>query len=69
MQPLSTQNLPTERDLASLAETSVFGALPETAIHWLLERGTIHRLAAGETLFDKGQPGDSFHVIIEGAVA
>lgn len=66
MKVLTAEQLLQGRDLASLTSASVFGALPEPAILWLLQRGNIRSLDEGECLFVHGEPGNSFHVILEG---
>jgi CRP-like cAMP-binding protein len=69
MRELSCQNLLAQRNLSSFSSASVFGALPESSIRWLLERGRIRALDEGEYLFSPGEPGNSFHVILQGRVA
>ena len=69
MEILSTNQLLKTYTLSSFTRASVFGALPEESILWLLENGTIRSMEQGEHLFDKGQPGDSFHVILHGQVS
>ena len=69
MQTLSAAQLLETRDPASFTSASVFGALPEESILWLLENGTIRALDEGEYLFAHGQPGNSFHVILQGQVS
>jgi len=68
MKLLSTEQLLEDRDLSSFTNASVFGALPETSILWLLENGKIQCLDKGEFIFSQGQPGNSFHVILEGQI-
>ena len=69
MREISCEELLTTRDVASFTGASVFGALPEPAIQWLLERGKIHDMEPGEYLFSPGEPGNSFHVILVGRVS
>lgn len=45
---------------------SVFGALPESSILWLLENGNLFTMSEGDYLFQPGEPGNSFHVILNG---
>ena len=56
------------QELSSFTNASVFGALPETSILWLLQNGEIHSLEKGEYIFSQGQPGNSFHVIQDGQI-
>lgn len=69
MQLISTDQLLDHRELSSLSNASVFGALQENSILWLLQNGRIYSLKKGECLFDQGQPGNSFHVILDGQVS
>ena len=69
MKMLSTNQLLKTHSLSSFTSASVFGALPEESILWLLEHGLIRHLEQGEHLFDQGQRGDSFHVILQGQVS
>ncbi|RRD01831.1 cyclic nucleotide-binding domain-containing protein [Amphritea balenae] len=65
---MTVQQLLKQHDLHSFTDASVFGALPESAINWLLEQGVIREYEKGERLFDRQQPGDSFHIILVGQV-
>jgi CRP-like cAMP-binding protein len=69
MRILSTEQLLKTRELSSFTNASVFGALQEESILWLLEQGEIRSMKQGECLFAKGQPGNSFHVILQGQVS
>jgi len=69
MKVLTTEQLLQSHDLASLTSASVFGALPESSILWLLQRGKIRSLDEGEYLFTHGESGNSFHVILDGQVS
>ncbi len=65
---ISPEQLLKNHELSSFTNASVFGALPETSILWLLKNGRIHSLDKGEYLFEHGQSGNSFHVILDGQV-
>jgi len=65
---ISSQQLSVRYELSSFANASVFGALPPSAIRWLLDNGIIRELKQGEQLFSPGEPGNSFHVILAGSV-
>lgn len=69
MERITTQTLLTSCELSQLANASVFGALPESAIRWLLDHGVIRRFNAADELFSPAQPGNSFHIILQGSVA
>lgn len=55
--------------LEELTQASTFGALSTSAIEWLLQEGRITRISRGETLFRPDEKGDSFFVILDGAIA
>ncbi len=65
---ISTEHLLESQELSSFTNASVFGALPETSILWLLQNGIIHSLQKGEYIFEQGQAGNSFHVILVGKI-
>jgi len=69
MELLSSEQLLEQRTLSSFTDASVFGALPETSILYLLQNGKIHSVTKGEYLFNQGEPGNSFHVILDGQVS
>ncbi len=66
MHSLSTDQLLEAHALTCFTNASVFGALPESAILWLLAKGKIVAFDEGEYLFARGEPGNSFHVILQG---
>jgi len=68
MKLISSEQVLKTRELSSFANASVFGALPEASILWLLQNGKIHSLEKGEYIFSQGQPGNSFHVILDGQI-
>ncbi len=69
MELMSTEQLLKNHELSSFTNASVFGALPETTILWLLQNGKIYFLNKGENLFTQGQRGDSINVILEGQIS
>lgn len=69
MKLISSEELLQDRELASFSNASVFGALPEASMLWLLQNGKIHALEQGDYIFTPGQPGDSFHVILDGKIS
>lgn len=69
MAVITAQQLLDKLELSSLTKASVFGAIPESSILWLLQGGTIHTPDKGDYLFTPGQPGNSFHVILRGKVS
>ena len=69
MELMSTEELLKKFELSSFTNASVFGALTESTILWLLQNGKIYFLAKGEYLFTQGQPGNSFNVILNGQIS
>ncbi len=69
METMSCEELLRRRDLTSFTQASVFGALSEASILWLLQHGEILAAGEDENLFDQGEAGNSFHVILEGRVS
>jgi len=67
MQSVSASQLLESHSLEQLKQASTFGALSADTIRWLLNEGSITRLDRGESLFEPGQRGDSFFVILHGA--
>ncbi len=52
-----------------LQQASIFGAISADTINWLVHEGKKKKLAAGEVLFEPGQRGDSFYIILDGKIA
>jgi CRP/FNR family transcriptional regulator, cyclic AMP receptor protein len=52
----------------ALARTSLFGSLPEESLVGLAAHAQERRLLRGETLFQRGDPGDTMLVILAGEV-
>jgi signal-transduction protein with cAMP-binding, CBS, and nucleotidyltransferase domain len=69
MKLLSAEQLLKKHELSSFTHASVFGALSESSILWLLQNGKIHSLEKGDHIFTQGQPGNSFHVILSGQIS
>lgn len=51
-----------------LAQIDMFEGLPSTHLRRLVEIGAEESFSRGHTLFEEGDPGDKFFVILEGAV-
>ena len=69
MKLISAEQLLEKQELSSFTNASVFGALSEASILWLLQNGKIHSLDKGEYIFTQGQPGNSFHVVLNGQIS
>jgi CRP-like cAMP-binding protein len=57
-----------ERSLAFLKANTCLGALPEQVVASLVGLGHTKRYAKGETIFQRGDPGDNLMVILSGRV-
>lgn len=51
-----------------LKEGSIFGALSDASIQYLLENGKIHLALKGDKIFQYGSKGDSFHAVLHGSL-
>ncbi len=52
-----------------LRQVSVFGALSEDGIAFLMTRGRVLQLDAGEVLYQPGDRGDCFYVVLQGVLS
>lgn len=66
MEIVDGQSLLAESGMEHFKKASIFGALSDDAIHFLLSRGRVVSLADGEELFRAGDAGDSFFVVLQG---
>ncbi|WP_286237848.1 Crp/Fnr family transcriptional regulator [Neptuniibacter halophilus] len=69
MQCITVAELPAEITPAYLAQGSLFGALDLDCVSFLLQQGEILQLKTGEKLFDVGQRGDAFFIVLTGQLA
>lgn len=69
MHVLESRQVIDELGMEHLHGCSTLGALSELAIRFLLDEGDILCLDKGDTLFQFGEPGDCFHVVLRGAVS
>jgi CRP-like cAMP-binding protein len=69
MESITSADLLDNYPLGELQQASTFGALSEQSLLWLVREGRITRLAPGEVLFEPGERGDSFFIILDGSVA
>ncbi len=49
-----------------LKQGSIFGALSEASINYLLKHGVLHDVLKGEEVFSYGSKGASFHAVLHG---
>ena len=53
---------------SQLKQGSIFGALSETSIQFLLDEGLLHEVKKGEEIFSYGSKGSSFHAVLHGTL-
>ncbi|WP_188861948.1 cyclic nucleotide-binding domain-containing protein [Marinobacterium nitratireducens] len=68
VEPLSQSVIGEQLHPDWLQSGSIFGAISQGAIAFLLENGKIFRVGEGEEIFAYGDPGDSFFIVCQGAV-
>lgn len=68
MNTVSTKNCPYDLCADTLKTGSIFGALSASAIDYLVGRGKLVHLEKDEVLFNDGDKGDSFYIIITGTL-
>lgn len=68
MKNLDAQRLIAESGLDYFKSASTFGALSDEAIRYLLINGQPRLLDAGECVFEVGEPGAFFVVVLDGKV-
>jgi len=66
---LSAEQLLQRYDLDYFKEASSLGALTDEAISFLFREGDLMEMDSGDHLFNLGDPGDSFFIIMDGSVA
>jgi len=57
-----------ERVRPLLRSHTFFGGLPDTALDALIARGHTRKYAKGETIYRRGEPGDSLMVVLTGRI-
>ncbi|SBS31316.1 Cyclic nucleotide-binding domain protein [Marinomonas aquimarina] len=68
MNTVKTINCPYDLSAETLKTGSIFGALSPSAIEYLVNRGKLVHLDSGDVLFEDGDKGDSFYIIITGTL-
>ncbi|MBM6550236.1 cyclic nucleotide-binding domain-containing protein [Marinomonas ostreistagni] len=66
MNTVDVRNCPYDLSIESLKTGSIFGALSASAIEYLTQAGTLKQYQQGELVYQDGDKGDSFYIIIEG---
>lgn len=66
MNTIEARNCPCDLSLESLKAGSIFGALSSSAIEFLINEGSLKHYTQGEFVYQDGDKGDSFFIIIDG---
>lgn len=69
MNKISAEQLLQRHSAEYFQEASTFGALSKETIEWLINQGRIYQLESDETLFEIGEHGDNFFIILQGSFA
>lgn len=51
-----------------IRDVPLLARLPEAEVRALASKGQVHEHRSGELIFQEGDPGDSLHIVIDGAV-
>lgn len=68
MQRLSTTEINSAFPLAHCRELSMFGALSQDSVQFLLEQGQVLRYEQGERLFSCAEQSDRFYIVLAGTL-
>lgn len=69
MEIIGGKHLIDEMGMRYFQDASVFGALSPAALEFLLTGGRVLRLDAGEVLYEPGDRGDRFYVVLAGTLS
>jgi CRP-like cAMP-binding protein len=69
MQILQGEHVIRDLGLNYFKAGSTFGALSDQGLRYLLTQGKVLQLNSGECLYEPGERGDRFYVILKGSVA
>ena len=69
MQQISCSELFKQCSLEQLNNGSIFGAISEDCIWFLLSECSLYKVRAGNRVFDYGEKGDSFFVVCKGCLS
>lgn len=69
MQILDGRELSERLGMDALRQISVFGALSPQAVEFLMVHGRVLALEKGEGLYEAGDRGDCFYVVIQGSLS
>jgi signal-transduction protein with cAMP-binding, CBS, and nucleotidyltransferase domain len=68
MQPLTAQAIFDDMEADGLQSGSIFGAISQEAIQFLVENGKVYSVRQDEEIFSNGDPGGSFFIVCRGSV-
>ena len=66
MKTVLAKNTQYDISISHLKEGSIFGALTDSSIGFLLENGVLHDVNKGDEVFSYGSKGGSFHTVLHG---
>ncbi len=66
MKTITAKSIHNALSQEKLRQGSLFGALSDECINFVLEEGQILELSKGEKVFDCGDPGNAFYVVLDG---
>ncbi|MBN0989120.1 Crp/Fnr family transcriptional regulator [Amphritea pacifica] len=69
MKTITAEDIHTRLPQEKIRQGSLFGALTDDCINFILEQGRILELASGEKVFDAGDSGNAFYVVLEGSLS
>lgn len=69
MQAVDGQGTIERIGIDALRQVSVFGALSSPAIEFLMSRGRVLQLDEGDVLYEPGDRGDRFYVVLQGSLS
>jgi CRP-like cAMP-binding protein len=68
MKTVLAKNIKYDISPSHLKEGSIFGALSDSSITFLLENGVLHQASKGDEIFSYGNKGASFHTVLYGTL-
>ena len=69
MKPIKPADVLMQHPCSALQQLATFGALSCESIQWLLNEGRLLQTTENEIIFEPGQPGNSFFVILDGDIS
>jgi CRP-like cAMP-binding protein len=69
--PLSAvpfEQIKSEVNADMLKNGSIFGALSDESVNYLLNQGEIYRVETGDRIFEYGDKGENFYIVCKGSI-